>query len=204
GVQAHSGQRRHDPHQETHPMTRMLASVLSVVLLACTPASGGQRPLKVFVLAGTSNMHGAAARVEALPEDLRGPIKEALVNQGGEWVPVEGGKNVVGNEATFGKALARHLGEPIGVIRISVGSASERSPGARLSNTVKQAERKGRPIVIAGILLDVSYRDGVKEETANAYRDNLVRWVETTRRELGNPGLPIVMNRAIPPVPRTP
>jgi Carbohydrate esterase, sialic acid-specific acetylesterase len=48
------------------------------------------------------------------------------------------------------------------------------------------------------MLLDVSYRDGIKEETAKAYGDNLVRWVESTRRELGNKDLPIVMNRAIP------
>lgn len=187
-------------------MTKVLAPALSLILFACMPAPGGaqERPLKVFVLAGTSNMHGAPAKINALPEDLRGPLKEVLVNQNGTWVPVEGGKNVVGNEATFGKAVAKHLGEPIGIIRISVGSASERSPGTRLSNMVKQSQEKGRPIVIAGVLLDVSFRDGIKEETARAYGENLVRWVESTRRELGHADLPIVMNRAIPPVPRTP
>ena len=58
--------------------------------------------------------------------------------------------------------------------------------------------------VIVGMLLDVSFRDGINEESARAYGENLTRWVETTRRELGNARLPIVMNRAIPPVTRTP
>ena len=54
------------------------------------------------------------------------------------------------------------------------------------------------------MLLDVSFRDGIKEETAKAYGENLTRWIESTRREIGNANLPIVMNRAIPPVPGTP
>ena len=67
---------------------------------------------------------------------------------------------------------------------------------------VKQAREKGRPIVIAGMLLDVSFRDGIKEETAKAYGENLIRWIESTRKDIGNANLPIVMNRAIPPVAR--
>jgi hypothetical protein len=54
------------------------------------------------------------------------------------------------------------------------------------------------------MLLDVSFRDGINEETAKAYAENLPRWVEVTRRDIGEARLPIVMNRAIPPVARTP
>jgi hypothetical protein len=160
--------------------------------------------LKVFVLAGTSNMLGAPAKIDKLPEELRQPLKDVLVSQKGEWVPVEGGKTLVGNEATFGLAMAKHLGEPIGIVWISAASTSGKSPGAGISNMVKSARDKGRPIVIAGMLVDVSYRDGIKEETAKPYGENLVRWVETTRKEIGNDRLPIVMNRAIPPGPGTP
>ena len=32
-----------------------------------------------------------------------------------------------------------------------------------------------KPVVIAGILLDVSFRDGIKEETARAYGEDLTR-----------------------------
>jgi hypothetical protein len=158
----------------------------------------------VFVLAGTSNMLGKAAAVENLPQDLREPLKDVLAYKNGQWEELAAGVNMVGNEATFGQAISRHLGEPIGILWISAASASGRSPGASINSIVKQSEENGRPIVIAGMLLDVSFRDGINEETATAYGENLVRWVEATRSELGNASLPIVMNRAIPPVPRTP
>jgi|GEM_PF-2834987 len=157
-----------------------------------------ERPLKVFVLAGTSNMLGRSAKPEDLPDDLRGSLADVLDYRGGVWTPLEAGKNLVGNEATFGQAIAKHLGEPIGIIWISAASSADKSPAAGINNIVKQSREKGRPIVIAGMLVDVSYRDG-NEERAKAYRENMIRWIETTRRELANPDLPIVLMRAIPP-----
>src|SRR4051812_39931933 len=68
------------------------------------------QPLKVFILAGTSNMLGGPAKVESLPDDLRELSADVLTYRGGEWVPIEAGKNLVGNEATFGRALGKHLG----------------------------------------------------------------------------------------------
>jgi hypothetical protein len=187
-------------------MSKFFAPALLSIVLAGMSASGGakERPLKVFVLAGTSNMLGAPAKIDKIPDDLRQPLKDVLVYKQGEWAPLEAGKNLVGNEATFGRAMTKHLGEPIGIIWISVASASGNSPAANINNIVKQSAAKGRPIVIAGMLLDVSFRDGIKEETAQAYGENLTRWIESTRRDLGNKDLPIVMNRAIPPVPNTP
>jgi hypothetical protein len=69
-------------------------------------------------------MLGAPAKVDKLPDGLRQPLKDVLVYQKGEWTPLEAGKNLVGNEATFGRAMAKHLGEPIGIIWISVASTS--------------------------------------------------------------------------------
>lgn len=187
-------------------MKSTLTGLLLWSVLAGMSASvvAEERPLKVFVLAGTSNMHGRNARIDDLPEDLRRPRQDILVHEKGEWVPLEPGRNLVGNEATFGQAISKHLGEPIGILRITVGKASDRSPGARLRKLVPQSQEKGRPIVIAGMLLDVSFRDGKEEATAAAYRKNLTDWVNTTRQDLGNASLPIVMNRAIPPVAKTP
>lgn len=187
-------------------MSKVFAPTLLLILLLGMPASGGEkeRPLKVFVLAGTSNMLGAPAKLDKLPDAFRQPLKDVLVHQKGGWVPLEAGKNLVGNEATFGQAMTRHLGEPIGIIWISVATVSGSPPGASINNIVKQAREKGRPIVIAGMLLDVSFRDGIQEESARAYGENLPRWVESLRHDMGHAKLPIVMNRAIPPVPRTP
>lgn len=187
-------------------MKKVIALELVLLLLVGTSASGEEkeRPLKVFVLAGTSNMLGASAKIENLPEDLRQPLKDVLVYQKGDWAPVEAGKNLVGNEATFAQAMTKHLGEPVGIIWISVASLSGKTPGPNINNIVKQSRDKGRPIVIAGILLDASFFAGSKEEEAKAYGENLARWVESTRKELDKASLPIAMNRAIPPVARTP
>jgi hypothetical protein len=62
--------------------------------------------------------------------------------------------------------MTKHLGEPISIVWISVASASGNSPAAGINNLMKQARAKGRPIVIAGMLLDVRFRDGIKEEPA--------------------------------------
>lgn len=187
-------------------MSKVLSPAILLLLLVGAAASGEEkeRPLKVFVLAGTSNMLGAPAKIEDVPESLRQPLKDVLIKQKGAWAPVEAGKTLVGNEATFGRAMAKHLGAPVGIVWISVPSVSEASPGARLGSMVKQARAEGRPIVIAGMLLDASYRDGAKAEDAQAFSKNLIRWVAATRKEIGNDDLPIVMNRAIPPVANRP
>jgi hypothetical protein len=180
------------------------ALVWLLVVAGSAPGEDSERPLKVFVLAGTSNMLGPPAKIDKLPDDLRQPFKDVLVYQKGMWAPLEAGKNLVGNEATFAQAMTRHLREPIGILWLSAASASGNPPGAIINTIVKQLRAKGRPIVIAGMLLDVSFRDGGKEETAKAYAKNLTRWIEATRRDLGSADLPIVMNRAIPPVAGTP
>lgn len=185
-------------------MRNVFASALFLILLASASARAEERPLKVFVLAGTSNMLGGNAPLDKLPEDLREPLKDVLVFRGGNWMPLEAGKNLTGNEATFGQAMTKHLGEPIGIIWMSVRYVSNPPLGAGVNNIVKQSREQGRPIQIAGLLLDVSFGDGLKEETAKAYGEKLVLWVEATRRDLGIAELPVVMNRAIPPLPSTP
>lgn len=183
-------------------MKMILSLLTTTILLAASSASSSradERPLAVFVLAGTSNMLGASAKVENLPQELQEPTKDVLSWQKGEWLPLEPGKNLVGNEATFGQAMAKHLGRPVGIHWISVRYVESPSPGPGLSNLVKQSRERGRPIEIVGMLLDVSYGDGQKEETAKAYGDGLVRWVETLRRDLDDADLPIVLMRAIPP-----
>lgn len=182
-------------------------AILGILLVGVAAAArADERPLKVFVLAGTSNMLGANARLENLPDALRNPPiqPDVFVYQQGEWVPLEAGKNLVGNEATFARAMTKHLGEPIGIAWISVRYVASPSIGPQINSIVKQSHEKGRPVEIGGMLLDVSFGDGIKEETAKVYQEGLVRWVEATRRDVGNPKLPIAMNRAIPPVAGTP
>lgn len=180
----------------------VLSAVPSRALLQAADGAAA-RPLKVFVLAGTSNMLGGPAKLETLSDDLREPSAEVLTYRSGQWVPIEAGKDLVGNEATFGRAMAKHLRQPVGIVWISVPYVASNSPGPAIQNIVKQSGEKGRPVEIAGMLLDVSYGDGNKEETAKAYAEGLTRWVKTVRRDLDDANLPIVLMRAIPPLSST-
>ena len=76
---------------------------------------------------------------------------------------------------SFGRAMAQHLGQGVGIVWTSVRYVASDSPGPAIQNIVKQSRDKGRPVEIAGMLLDVSYGDGNKEETAKAYGDGLIR-----------------------------
>ena len=100
------------------------------------------RPMKVFVLVGTSNMLGGPAKVESLPDDLRELSADVLTYRGGEWAPIEAGKNLVGNEATFGRAMAKHLGQPVGIVWTSVRYVASDSPGPAIQSIVKQSGEK--------------------------------------------------------------
>lgn len=178
--------------------------VITAALLDATRAESSQaeeQPLQVFVSAGTSNMLGSNAKLENLPKELHEPQKNVSAFRQGDRLPLEAGKNLVGNEAMFGRAMAKHLGRTIGITWISVRYVASDSPGPGLNNLVKQSKERGRPIEIAGMLLDVSFGDGLKEETAKAYGEGLVHWIETARRDLGNANLPIVLMRAVPPRP---
>src|SRR5688500_13597212 len=106
----------------------VLSGVSSRALLQAAEGADA-RPLKGFVLAGTSNMLGGQAKIENLPDDLREPLAEVLTFRGGEWAPIEPGKNLVGNEATFGRAMAKHLGQPVGIVWTSVRYVASNSPG---------------------------------------------------------------------------
>lgn len=70
-------------------MSKVFAPTVLLILVVATSASGGdnERPLKVFVLAGTSNMLGAPAKIDNLPDDLRQPLKDVLVIRRGSGRP---------------------------------------------------------------------------------------------------------------------
>jgi hypothetical protein len=148
--------------------------IIAVILIIgmSSWALAQESPLKVFVLAGQSNMHGAGASDE-LPANLRQPSKDVLVYQKGAWVPLEPGKTF-GPEVTFGRAMAKRFGQPIGIIKLAkVGTnlAVQWSPDdpkslyAKLARTVRETQ-KNRPVVIAGMLWMQGAADAKQEPMA--------------------------------------
>ncbi|MCI0657581.1 MAG: sialate O-acetylesterase [Acidobacteria bacterium] len=160
------------------------------------------KPLKVFLFAGTSNL--VSGSVDQLPKDLKMPQKEILVFHDGGWVSLEPGTsparrnpNSFGPEVTFGPAMARHFGEPVGIIMTTLAAVSDR---AGYAETVKKATaaRQSRPIVIMGFLLQAGERDARTQELAEAFQKNMTGLIDSARRDFGNPDLAVAINRAIP------
>ena len=191
-------------------LLRTLCVLILVLAMAPSAARAGGTPLKVFILIGTSNMMGFGANVGQLPSELRQPQKEVLVYQDGAWVPLKPGEwHQAGPEHSFAQAMAKYFDEPVGIIKVvkslkkgdnKKGSEtlavlwSPDDPASRyaqLLEVVKEAQ-KNRPIVITGILWDQSGRDSRNEQDANAYQKNLIHFIESARRDFGNPALTFV------------
>ena len=197
-------------------MFMMAALPLLLSLPAGAVAASSPKPLKVFLLAGQSNMNGQAA-VAALPANLKRPQKSVLVWNGSVWTPLDKGNadivvmqlqrgkpsRTFGPEMTFGPAMARYFGQPIGIIKVAYGGTNlavnwspyrKHSLYARLVRSVKGA-RKARPIVIIGMIWMQGENDARHEAMAQAYKKNLTHLIKTARKDFGNPALPFVCGR---------
>jgi hypothetical protein len=163
-------------------------------LLGCTlvgpsvAAAADEKPLKVFILAGTSNMLGRTTKPEDLPDDLQKPLADVLAYRDGDWTPLEAGKNLVGNEATFGRALAAHLGEPVGIVWISAASSSDKSPApaSRIfrSNRSRKVGRSSSPACSSTSAI-------ATEATRSGPRPTARIWLAGSKRLGGSSATPI-------------
>ena len=96
-----------------------LASALLLAPGTVAPAADTEKPLKVFILIGTSNMMGFGANIGQLPPELKHQEKDVMVCQDGAWVPLKPGEwKQAGPEHSFAQAMVKDLGEPIGIIKV--------------------------------------------------------------------------------------
>jgi hypothetical protein len=183
------------------------------------PDHAGQKPLKVFVLAGQSNMVGTRSDLNLLPSDLKKADPGRLFFDGQSWVEMAPGvtepKGGFGPEYTFAQAMQQALGEPVGIIKHSKGGATlaehwhplrsraENSLYGQLLEKVRLA-RAARPVVILGVLWMQGESDGVNPQRAGVYRDNLRLLIEQCRLEWDNPDLFFICGRVNSPVDRYP
>ncbi len=118
---------------------------LTTCLLALLPAASGSEKgkLKVFVLAGQSNMEGKA-KLELLEHQIRAPETRerfAHLHRKGEWVERSdvfisflnrrgkltvgfGSPNCIGPELEFGNVVGDHFKEPVLIIKAAWGGKS--------------------------------------------------------------------------------
>lgn len=191
-------------------MTRMVWLLAAAGAAMAFCACAGEKPLKVFVCAGQSNMVGKRCEVSELPEPLKTPRDGNLFFDGEEWLPLAPGvteETGFGPEIAFAGRMSRELGEPVGIIKHSRGGtalggrwAPDRPDGlyAQLRKKV-DAARETRAIEIVGMLWMQGERDSRDPEMAANYGKNLTGFIRRARNDFGNPDMFFVAGRVNPP-----
>lgn len=186
-----------------------MASILFGWTLQMAGDPGPNGPLKVFILAGQSNMVGKRSKIEELPESLRREQSDVLFFDGTNWIPLQPGNTEAkgfGPEITFGQQITKALGEPIGIIKLSVGGtdlAEDWSPGRANSLYEKlirlvESARQTRRLQIAGMVWLQGGADAKQVLTATAYGENLRQFIRSARRDFDSPEMIFICGRSGP------
>jgi len=196
---------------------RLLILALLLAACGCTAPGKGRSTMKVFILAGQSNMAGTA-RPEELPEQLRTPPLNVYLWRNGRWGPLTPWEQW-GPELSFGHAMARAWPqERIGIVKLAVGGTSLAAWApdwsaeqaaltgnagvgplyARLMQRVRLAlESEGGRVV--GMVWMQGERDCRYAAAAAVYDDGLRALIERVRRDLHEAELPFVIGQVNPP-----
>lgn len=191
----------------------MKAMILTALLLAGTAfgrsADADETTLKVVICAGQSNMVGKRSIASELPEELRGE-QENLFFNGQTWVPLSPGiteKKGFGPEISFAKEFSAMLEERVGIIKHSRGGTSlaekwsPANPNSLYAELLAKvaAARKGRNIQIVGMIWMQGEKDSKSSSMADAYAENLEKFIAAARNDFGSPQMPFVAGRVNPP-----
>lgn len=194
---------------------------LCVFLTVCSIAPfSGAAPIKVFVMAGQSNMFGAA-NTNDLPTELQSGQSDVLYSwelgtnptdtyysNGFEQLrPISAHGTSFGSEVTFGRAVADELAEDVAIIKVAYnGKGLERwwAPfrnelypllvdhvAAALTDLTDQ----GYEPDLAALIWVQSQADANWEYAAARYEHNLDRFVGSFRTEFGVSDLAFIQNQ---------
>lgn len=118
-------------------MHRIVAAIIFLSLLTATDADAADKPLKVFILAGQSNMVGWGDSLQ-LPEGMRNGNERVLMFENGKWQTLKPFAKARENQKKFGMTefsfgpeipFAHELtkawpDETIGIVKLAVGGTS--------------------------------------------------------------------------------
>jgi hypothetical protein len=201
-------------------MTKFIFRLCCLLIIAARSsnseaAAQDSKPLKVFVLAGQSNMVGAGAVISELPPELKKEQENALFFSEGKWIALVAGrteKTGFGPEIAFGHKITEELKMPIGIIKHSIGGTNlaiqwsptnAKSLYTELIKKVNDA-KKIRKIEIVGMLWMQGEADSKDQKMATSYAGNLQSFIRRARKDLANPELIFVAGRVNPPTNKFP
>ncbi len=118
-------------------MNRIVAAIIVLILLTTDHVHAADKPLKVFILAGQSNMVGWGDSLQ-LPEEMRSGNEHLLMFENGKWQTLKPFAKARENQKKFGMtefsfgpeiSFAHELSkawpdETIGIVKFAVGGTS--------------------------------------------------------------------------------
>ncbi len=168
------------------------------------------KPLKVFVLAGQSNMMGQYAYNADLPAELQNDQPAVLLRHNGVWTVLKPGHGVsttqFGPEVTFGHDMDAAWGNAdIALVKYAVGATTlaadwnPDTPGAQYTGLLSAVNAAmgelsaGYDAELTGMIWMQGESDGLNAAYAAAYEDNLRHFIESVREDFGVEDLPFVL-----------
>jgi hypothetical protein len=193
-----------------------LRALLVAGLLASSALAEGDKPVKIFILAGQSNMVGSGQSDELPAEYQTPPDNVRVFSRQGKLVPLKP-QGRFGPEVSFSHALAKAWpNETIVIVKVAVGgtSALAWSPTwsadkAKITQNEKQGALYDRLMTQVNALLKQEQgevvamlwaqggRDARYEEAAKAYKANLNKIIDAVRRDLKKPKLPFLLAKTV-------
>ncbi len=194
--------------------TSVVNGFASVLLAGCVfalPAGAAEKNLKVFILAGQSNMAGLGD-IKALPPIYTQPPGNVKMWRQSDkvWTPLRTAGNTDGQfgpEITFAHTMAKAMPDAeIGIIKYASGGTALYNDWAptegpqykHLMDTVRTAladlDAAGTPYEITAMLWLQGESDA-HERQADSYEKNLTDFIEHMREQFKTPGMPFVIAR---------
>ncbi len=178
-----------------------------------TPAS-----IKLFILAGQSNMVGSRSNINDLPDSWREPQDNVLwYDQNDTWeslvVPTEPFPfsrvfNGVGfgPEITLGTRIAQELNETVALVKYAKGGttlAVDWKPGGELyTSMIDRVKGAIAEFPVASVNVDIAgffwmqgESDAYNLAMANQYEQNLTNFITQVRQDLQEPNLPFIYGK---------
>jgi hypothetical protein len=190
---------------------------ISILLALLVGASmfAAEKPVKLFLLGGQSNMDGCG-RWEELPPEMRETSASVRIwdNQKQQWCKIGEDTTAIARNLQFGPELvfsqrlsAAFPNHEIRIVKTSAGGTSladswlpeKKKMYARFiansRNAIADLDKSAHAVEIAGMLWMQGEGDADTIERAEAYERNLLTMLADVREKTAKPELPVVMGR---------
>ena len=192
-------------------MKKITNIVRVIAVMLCLGSAYAEKPFKVIVCAGQSNMLGKCSKASELPKELQGSQKNLLINfELDRWEPLLPGKTYgkynpsgFGPEVSFAAALSTALNEPIGIIKHSQAGTTlgqwhkNGNLYGRLTKIVQKAKATKKIEIIAMIWMQ-GESDSKDQAMAEKYKAKLESLIQRCRDDFESPNMIFIAGRVNP------